>query len=288
MKKLTPSRCLAVALLLGVTCGEASALSYSEQILAQGPLEYYRLGSATGENGDAVVLNGVTVNNTTPAPTLNETGGFFGLNGNVWGNFSGDGTSALTDVVTGWGSNAGTISLFVRQATTGGNPTRTLFFGNDTTVAGANGSFDSGTNQEIATFVRTNGSYGIFIDNAGLDTIATPMSLNEWHHLAFTWERGAQPATGTLMAYLDGALVASASGLTWDSYTIDVARFGKEISTGSRNFAGSADELAIFNRALSSQEIAAQFAAAFIPEPASATALLLAGTMMFRRARRRA
>ena len=112
------------------------------------------------------------------------------------------------------------------------------------------------------------------------------MSLDVWHHLAFTWDRAGGSGNGTLMAYLDGVLVGSLTNQNWDSYTIDAARFGKEISTGSRLFAGSADELAIFNRALTGDEVAAQFAAAFgIPEPATATLGLLsfAGLMLRRR-----
>ena len=263
--------------------------AYVNTVNAQSPFEYYRLDTLVGENGGTLVQNSVSVNQTTPSPTLDPAGGFVGLDGNSWGNFPGDGGSTLTEEDGGWTSEAGTISLWVRQATSGGGGTRTLVFAHE---AGATGGFDGGTNQALGIFVRTNGSWGMNLDNVSNDTGSlSPLGLDEWHHLAFTWDRSA----GVTRTYFDGGLVKSVTG-TWDAFTMNNdGRFGKEISGGSRVFAGSMDEIAIWDRPLSDAEILAQYDAAFtapgdIPEPVTmlAVGLGLAGLGGYARKRRRA
>ena len=250
-----------------------ASAGYVGTINGQSPFEYYRLDTLNGENGGTLVQNTVTINQTTPSPTLDPAGGFPGLDGNSWGNFPGDPGSTLTEEDGGWSSQAGSVSLWVRQATSGGGSTRTLVFAHQ---AGQTGTFNGGTNQALGIFTRTNGSWGIMLDNVSNDTGAlSPLPLDEWHHLAFTWDRSA----GVTRTYFDGGLVKSVTG-TWDAFTMNNdGRFGKEINGGTRVFAGSMDEIAIWSRALSDTEIRAQYDAAFaapIPEPMTMLAVGLA------------
>jgi hypothetical protein len=84
----------------------------------------------------------------------------------------------------------------------------------------------------------------------------------QWHHVA--WERRADPggSTCTLLLYLDGALDGSASNMpiTDINTTTDLV-MGQDPCTGPglggrSPYAGAADELEIWNRALSAGEIA--------------------------------
>ena len=78
---------------------------------------------------------------------------------------------------------------------------------------------------------------------------------------------------------IDGAEVVSDTTGTWDSFAIggtgnSAARFGKDIGESGRELQGSADEVAIWTRALSAQEIRDQYNAGIVPEP---TSLVLLG-----------
>ena len=249
----------AALLLLICLAGAAVGETYSDLVHAQSPFEYYRLGDLQGENGDTFSANLVTVGQSTPAPGLTSTStpAFAGVESdNTWANFDGSASAVLTDIVTGWNSDAGTISYWVRMDGDGMS-TETGLFGRQTGGAGVfGGSFP----QAIATFQRLNGSFGISIDGNQVESGTAVLATNEWHHLAFTWNRHTGQTNGVIRCYLDGVEETGATNLTWDSFVInDAVRFGKEISGGTRVFKGSADELAIWTRELSYQEVAQQY-----------------------------
>jgi hypothetical protein len=224
------------------------------------------MATLTGESGGTLVQNAVTINQTTPTPTLSPVSGLTGfVAANGWANFDGSGGSTLTEEDGGWSSDEGTISLWARPELTGGSSTRTMVFARG---AGGTPNFDGGTNQALGIFTRTNGSWGIALDNEGVDIPAATRAvpLTEWHHLAFTWDRNTGSADGVIRAYFDGALAATDTNASWDSFTmIADGRFGKEIS-GGRIYAGSMDEMAIWTRELTADEIVTQYRAAFDPQ----------------------
>jgi len=80
--------------------------------------------------------------------------------------------------------------------------------------------------------------------------------MSEWHHLVFTWEMNTSGvADGVMRVYVDGEEVASSSDRAWDGFAVNEVRFGKEISGATRQFKGSADEIAIWTRTLSAAEV---------------------------------
>lgn len=89
-----------------------------------------------------------------------------------------------------------------------------------------------------------------------------PYVPGQWHHLAAVKDG----ALNQMLLYLDGGLVGTAS----DSTTIDFNMYvtiGRLSRTQSaRYFAGAIDELVLYNRALSAQEVWAHVHAA-VPEP---------------------
>ncbi|NWK57583.1 PEP-CTERM sorting domain-containing protein [Verrucomicrobiaceae bacterium N1E253] len=259
----------------------AQAASYASVISGQNPMEYYRLDTLIGEKGDSLTPNGVDYNQSSPAPVLNSTT-FAGFDaGNTWANFGGQPADTLTDVVTGWNSDSGSVSYWIRVSSSLG--TATGMMGRTT---GGSGSFTGSGDGMIGTFLRGNGSFGIKIDNQQVEAATGSFSADAWHHLAVTWNRNTGSSDGVVELYVDGVDVGGTSSGSWDSITIDdAARFGKELS-GTRYLIGSADEIAIWNRTLSPSEIAAQYAAATIPEPTTVSLLALGGMVLFRRQRK--
>jgi hypothetical protein len=93
------------------------------------------------------------------------------------------------------------------------------------------------------------GNQVYFFTDAGSCTVAPALPLNEWHFLAATFV-----ANSTRNIYLDGQLVASG---TCGGHFINNSPFwiGNSQVWGPRFFPGRIDDVAIFNRALSTEEI---------------------------------
>ncbi len=82
-----------------------------------------------------------------------------------------------------------------------------------------------------------------------------PVSLDEWHHVAATWDGNA----GTAALYLDGVRIAFT-----DSAISSMPDTSQELTIGYYHntfyFNGPIDEVAVYNRALSQEEIQERFA----------------------------
>ncbi len=246
----------------GAGNGLQTTTHYARNVLDSSPLEYYQFDTLGGRQGDTLVQNGVDIDQRMPAPSLDEAGGFHGMQANnSWANFDGSGGATLTDVITDWDSEAGSASYWVRLDGDG-NGIQTGLMGKPT---GVTGDFDASGNF-IGTFQRTNGSYGVRVGTTTLSSDNGAMNMDQWHMLTFTWDRASGSGDGQIHAYLDGNRWASINGGTWDQFTVnDAARFGKEINEGggnSRRLKGSADELAIYGRVLAQDEIRGQYEAA--------------------------
>src|SRR5207253_10486490 len=99
---------------------------------------------------------------------------------------------------------------------------------------------------------------------AANNAYATWTSDTSWHHLAVTLHN-----TNGIVIYLDGASIATGAG------TQNVADPSRNIFLGARNidsgtdfwFNGAVDDVAIFNRALTSAEVAALAVDGLLPRP---------------------
>ncbi|MCG8591361.1 MAG: LamG domain-containing protein [Proteobacteria bacterium] len=244
---------------------------YAETILEQAPLEYWRLNDrsrsrARGEvmppEGDIEVAGGISPNQAG-SPGLRPDAGFAGLDEtNTWFAFEG-GSSALVSVLPELTAASGSVSFWVQND---GGGIEILYYGSS-----GGGGDGFGGQEELHVNWTDGGNLEFFIeDNLGGGDVrfATSGSYadGEWHHVAATWD-----ATGTAL-YVDGGALAGGETATGGGSNADYAftgrhRFGKPAAS-TREFSGLADELAIWERVLTPEEVAAQFAAADFTPPA--------------------
>jgi hypothetical protein len=97
------------------------------------------------------------------------------------------------------------------------------------------------------------GQVYFYTDAGGGDEVNTlnPVPLNEWHFVVGTMTNG-----GLRKIYMDGQLVAANHAGTHHLATNAAVYIGYGPVFTPRHFAGSIDEAAVFNRALSASEIA--------------------------------
>ena len=293
------------------TASTAEGAAYSETVIAQNPLVYWRFNDAPLAAGGSVAAEvGGAMSQAKNASGVTEGIAGPGLPGFEPGNtaFAYDGgTNAVTYDLTGPGgsatgltSNAGSVSYWFRRPVVDTDPntddarTAVHFFGTDVTAV--NNSADGFSNNTLHTWLTAGGRTGLYVDTQQAQTETSApyrylYSDNNWHHVVATWNRAA----GTLAFYIDGGEGGDeasgqtfvTSGVTWDSFNLTTDRFGKARFSSSRFFLGEADELAIWDRALTETEALAQYTAA-IPEPGSLAAGAVVGLGLLARRRRRA
>lgn len=102
--------------------------------------------------------------------------------------------------------------------------------------------------------------------NTVVDVPPSSILRNQWVHIAFTWDKGANQLNGgEFKAYINGSQVGTTQNHlgNW-AQTADTAVIGGNLGTPRQlggGWQGAVDEVELYNRALSANEIAALFAA---------------------------
>jgi len=256
--KLT--RFLAMATALGLGAANAALVSHFTFDEAVGSTTAVNSvsGAANGAIGSNVTLGATGVFGT--AFTFNNDASQNGIvdMGNATGLFSAIAASGQI-----------TISVWLNWGTLSANRDSAIFLGDDTV---GNRYID------IGTAGNTNsGVYGRTRDNQGTgfsDGIqGSGLSDGEWHHIAYT----SNQATGEAQLYIDGVAQPLQTGVnTFPSVfnNFEVGRLGRGGAGPTDAFAGSIDELRIYDEVLSSAAIAALA----VPEP-GVSALLGLGSL---------
>ena len=295
---------------IGVLCaswvaGGVASAGYVDTVTAQTPTFYWRFNEASGTTTTALVDNHTTATgggtigadvalNQSGAPALNPSGGFEGFEpGNTSFNFQATGTDpsgfigALTSPLGTQSSTVGSASNWIKT-TTGATGTGSTSFGNLYRI-------DAGATGALYTFIDGDGKFGLRISNlTGEATVLADVRTTgayddgEWHHVVATWNE----STGQATLYVDGGtpaggetvLGAFANGTDFTS--TGRHQFGKGTNNASR-YQGFADELAIWDRALSATEVSDQFTAATVPEPSAVGVLAVSSACLLARRRRR-
>lgn len=175
---------------------------------------------ATANNNDGAAYGGATF------ITESKLGSHAGL-------FNGNGYISIADSPSLNPVNAITISMWI--TTTSMNTQKLIYkyAGGDAWVIGIN-----------------SGDNGIRVWFSGTEIWANYPSLanNNWHHIAITYDKSS------LILYIDGINKAETS-YSSDIQTNGDVDLGRHSLGGGENFNGRLDELAVYNRALSSSEI---------------------------------
>src|SRR5262249_49323462 len=96
----------------------------------------------------------------------------------------------------------------------------------------------------------------------GLDLTPAPIPNGQWAHLAFV----SEGSPGTLSLYTNGVFAMSRQSTMPADTSFPWNMGGGGVFDGTGNFFnGQIDEGAIYNKALTAGQIAAQYAAAFVP-----------------------
>lgn len=123
-------------------------------------------------------------------------------------------------------------------------------------------------NGKTAVYARANGSAQPFYDGTGPATL----SLGRWYHLTSTVENPSGSSC-TVKGYVDGVLDGSGTA-SMNVGTVGMTFVvGQDIVFGGRNVNGLVDDVRVYNRVLSQQEIAAIVPEPFLPDESEMPAL---------------
>lgn len=131
--------------------------------------------------------------------------------------------------------------------------------------------FGPATGDSFALYLLSGTLHGFIHDtNANGVLVSSPSTLTtgQWHHVAFTFD----DATKEQALYVNGVRVATSQSNRSIGYDNKPVLLGQDINNGNFDFPlnGRIDEASIYNRALSSNEIAAIFLAGSAGKPLNA------------------
>ncbi|SDM92382.1 LamG domain-containing protein [Actinomyces ruminicola] len=247
-----------------VTAGEGQGVAdYGKQVIGDGAVNYWPLDDASGAKTAADVLGGKNLTYrgsgyTTGAQTFLNQGAAVTFspgsgNGNWW---------------NWWNRNRGQSSSWAAQTSASGAPTTftvEAWFRTGSTSGGEIVGFSSrsdseGGNKDRMLYMSNNGTinYMLYPGSAKVISSAAGYNDNAWHHVVATTD----PTTGSVL-YLDGEAVASDAAMTSGQSYTGYWRIGGDTNSGLPNagssgyLAGSIDEVAVYGKALSAQQVAA-------------------------------
>ena len=231
-----------------------------------------RAGVGFGEPGDAATPSdtaGLHLDNFNVPGALDDsdsTNDGMYVNGptvGVTGALNGDSDTAATfDGVNDYGTAARQVSddlsIEFWFKSTQGIGTGTQWYNG----AGLVDASISGAANDFGVALRSDGKVvaGVGSATSGGDVSITSSSSGyddgAWHHVAFTRVKTG----GAIKLYVDGALAASGTGVTRQLDGQPNLSFGR-LGSGTNYYAGSLDEIAVYNSALSATAIAEHYAA---------------------------
>jgi len=226
----------------------ASTTNYGTLMLSFGPNSYWRLGET---NGSAILHDATTnAHNATPQG-IGLTLGVAGPQSPAFPEFESTNTGAQFNGASNWisagtaaslsGSNDFTVVAWVKTtATTGGVVIQQR---------------DTGYNGEYQLMVNASGGVSFFAygNSAYSFNFTANRTVNDgqWHSLMAGRKNGTNG-----FIYVDGALAASVMGTNEPLLSTIGTYIGRDVRDNVNNFNGQLDEVAIFTRALSTNEIA--------------------------------
>ena len=220
---------------------QAPTSAYADQVLADSPISYWRLGETTGSTASDVT--GANPGTYTGGVTLGQPGGLTGDPDSAAA-FDGVNDYVLVPDSSSLDLTAGvTLEAWIKRNKSGVWQV----------VVGKPGNGLSKYENYALWFNTQNQVVAYFGDGVGFVSVVSPLDTN-WHHVAASYNNA------TARLYVDGALAAQATSpihLTANSLPLNLGR----TNSGSYYFGGLLDEVAVYATALSSDRILAHYEA---------------------------
>ncbi len=250
----------------------ASQSDYSATLLAQNPISYLKFDSGVDGSYENEIL-GRRAAKSGPAITLHPAGvsedlRFKGLDAdnssiyfptNEHNNWS-TSVIAFLDGDAGFTSKQGAVTFWIKQPE-GAVKNQVLWL-----TGKVNPEKNALAGELIYAYLTPSGRMGLsLVDQSQSTSIEAEqlISNNLWHHVGITW------SPKSISLYIDGKNAAHRDNVSYREDWVsngNFVRFGKPTEDLIRNnitsFHGYFDEFALWNRPLSSEEIARQYAAA--------------------------
>jgi hypothetical protein len=253
-----------------------ASVLYENEVISQNPIAYYRLNETIGTTAsDAVGTHsasygsGMILGEAGPRPL--EFPGLETGNKAIQGNNNNFNSGITIPTSLGMSSNQGSVTEWFKiteeQLSTSSGM---LFYGSASYGDGF------GSANELHVHLTNSGDLGIFVTDGVYAFGSVKVDDGKWHHMAFTWHNKGQACV-----YLDGNEILSVAdnGNSFNfSYAILAgrpSRYSANYPEGiERVFGGMLDEIALFNRTLTPNEIYQQYAVA-VPEPSTFVLLVV-------------
>jgi hypothetical protein len=274
--------CFLLPALLLVLWPTAATASYISVIEADNPIGYWRLGESGGTTAADSSGNGHT----------GTTGGLTGVTlGGSTGAIVGDsnnaayfaGSSSKTSIVVANDSafnfdigNAFTIEAWVKPtASSSADP----IVVKDKHVTAPNyAGYYLTLDPTYGPYFQLEGSSTAYLYKYASTVTLSSLCDGNWHYVAATYD-GSNTLAGMAL-YVDGAAIATtnaSAGTITSMTTTDPFYIGKKVTTVTRAFYGSMDEVAVYGSALTGTEVLTHYNTGMgIPTPEPSTMALLA------------
>ncbi|MCD4825037.1 MAG: PEP-CTERM sorting domain-containing protein [Phycisphaerae bacterium] len=282
-------------LILLVACSAASAGSYDDAVKASNPFAYWRFEDNGNDEGSTY--------NGTQVGTVNYAAGtsLFGDSGNRAASFNSTGyfnVGTLGNLGTQLGTNGVgmTLEFWINSSVTSGN------MGVFGTSSGGNICYlktdrnSSNADQDDAMFVSvTNNTRGV---TGGTNTDSN-VTDGTWNYVALTiqftattetvdiYMADAGDTTATLRYHTSNTGV-NGTGANFSAYGVGLGgiSYGAVGSGNYVRFSGLLDEMAVYDKVLSTSDMDAHLLASTVPEPATMMLLLFGIPFALRRRRK--
>jgi len=245
-----------------VTVSDAPVSDYARQVLADEPSSYWRFGEPSG----TAVYDWTGTNDlTTTAGVSRGAAGAPVGDPDTAATFPGTTAGTAATRTAAQAPNVFSVEAWFRTTSTTGG--KIIGYGNRPT--GGSGSYDR------HVYMASNGrlTFGVYPGAARTITSAGSYNDGAWHHVVATL------GSGGMQLYVDGRRVAQRTDTTLGQAYSGHWRIGGDVTTSWPNrgssdyFAGSVDEVAVYPRVLTPQEIrshvtAAGYTPAVPPAPA--------------------
>ncbi len=266
---------------------------YGNAVLADNPVVYYHAGGVNVANANTSTagVGAAADANVTAAAVPTATGTL------IW-----DGSGGLRTM--DFSANNGRIELPAISGinTNGPHPVRTFefLFGTGSDVTTRQVLFDGGgTTNGFGAYIENSLLHlGVWADNSIISYLSTPIDPNSRYHTAGVYDSTVGGGDDFFAAYLNGMLAGMDTGnfSAIPNHTDPLALGGRvggmrfldgPLSGGTgHHFDGLMAGFALYNTALTPEQIFAHGAAANIPEPSRTLLLTLAAALLLGRRRR--